>query len=115
METDGLGKVDNFMVTGVIGRNYSGLVQAGFCFKMGDAVSIASMLNMAKLCKAKVDCFESNTLVEGESADYTEQESEEEEVVLEQKEQEVTKEENPEEGESAESAPVAQEEKSEEE
>lgn len=115
VETDGLGKVDNFMVMGIIGKNYGSLVQAGFCFRMGDEVSIASMLNMAKLCKARVDCFEGNALVEGESADYTEQESEKEEVVLEQEKQEVAKEENPEEGELSESAPVAQDERSEEE
>ena len=72
VETDGLGKIDNFIVTGVIGENYGSLVQAGFCFKMGDAVSIASMLNMAKLCKAKVECFEGNALVVNESVDYTE-------------------------------------------
>lgn len=76
VETDGLGRIDNFMVTGVIGRNYSGLVQSGFFFKMGDAVSIASMLNMAKLCKAKVECFEGDVLVQDESADYVENEPE---------------------------------------
>lgn len=73
VETDGLGRIDNFMVTGVIGKNYSNLVQSGFCFKMGDEVSIASMLNMAKLCKAKVECFEGNALVQDESVDYTEE------------------------------------------
>ena len=29
VETDGLATINNFMVTGLIGKNYHGLVQAG--------------------------------------------------------------------------------------
>lgn len=76
VETDGLGKIDRFIVTGIIGRNYSGLVQAGFNFGVGDAVSIPVMLNMAKLCKADVKCYEGSVLVVDESMDCRENEPE---------------------------------------
>lgn len=33
VETDGLATINNFMVTGLIGKNYHGLVQAGLNFK----------------------------------------------------------------------------------
>ena len=45
VETDGLATINNFMVTGLIGKNYHGLVQAGLNFKMGDEVTIPMMLN----------------------------------------------------------------------
>ena len=33
--TDGLATINNFMITGLIGKNYSGLVSAGLNFKIG--------------------------------------------------------------------------------
>lgn len=71
VETDGLGTINNFMVTGVIGENYGGLVHAGLAFKMGDEVNIAEMLNAAKRCECKVECYEGNKLIVNESADFT--------------------------------------------
>lgn len=71
VETDGLGTINNFMITGLIGKNYSGLVSAGLNFKMGDEVTIPTMLNMAKTCKCKVECYEGNELIIDESADFT--------------------------------------------
>lgn len=71
VETDGLAAINNFMVTGLIGQNYGGLVHAGFAFKMGDTVSIPEMLNAAKRCECKVECYEGGTLIIDESADFT--------------------------------------------
>lgn len=71
VETDGLGTIDNFMVTGVIGQNYGGLVHAGLNFQFGDEVSIAEMLNAAKRCQCKVECYEGNKLIVNESEDFT--------------------------------------------
>ena len=69
--TDGLAAINNFMVTGLIGQNYGGLVHAGLAFKMGDTVSIPEMLNAAKRCECKVECYEGGTLIIDESADFT--------------------------------------------
>lgn len=66
VETDGLAAINNFMVTGLIGQNYGGLA-----FKMGDTVSIPEMLNAAKRCECKVECYEGGTLIINESADFT--------------------------------------------
>lgn len=71
VETDGLATINNFMVTGLIGQNYGGLVHAGLAFKMGDTVSIPEMLNAAKRCECKVECYEGGTLIIDESADFT--------------------------------------------
>lgn len=71
VETDGLVAINNFMVTGLIGQNYGGLVHAGLAFKMGDTVSIPEMLNAAKRCECKVECYEGGTLIIDESADFT--------------------------------------------
>ena len=71
VETDGLATINNFMVTGLIGKNYHGLVQAGLNFKMGDEVTIPMMLNAAKTCECKVECYEGNELIIDESADFT--------------------------------------------
>lgn len=71
VETDGLGTINNFMVTGVIGENYGGLVHSGLAFKMGDEVNIAEMLNAAKRCECKVECYEGNKLIVNESVDFT--------------------------------------------
>ena len=71
VETDGLATINNFMVTGLIGKNYHGLVQAGLNFKMGDKVTIPMMLNAAKTCECKVECYEGNELIIDESADFT--------------------------------------------
>ena len=71
VETDGLAAINNFMVTGLIGQNYGGLVHAGLAFKMGDTVSIPEMLNAAKRCECKVECYEGNELIIDESADFT--------------------------------------------
>lgn len=72
VETDGLGGINNFMVTGLIGSNFGDIVAAGFNLKMGDSVTIAEMLNIAKACKCKVTCYEGNRFLVNESADYTE-------------------------------------------
>ena len=71
VETDGLAAINNFMVTGLIGQNYGGLVHAGLALKMGDTVSIPEMLNAAKRCECKVECYEGGTLIIDESADFT--------------------------------------------
>lgn len=71
VETDGLAAINNFMVTGLICQNYGGLVHAGLAFKMGDTVSIPEMLNAAKRCECKVECYEGSTLIIDESADFT--------------------------------------------
>ena len=71
VETDGLAAINNFMVTGLIGQNYGGLAHAGLAFKMGDTVSIPEMLNAAKRCECKVECYEGGTLIIDESADFT--------------------------------------------
>lgn len=71
VETDGLATINNFMVTGLIGKNYHGLVQAGLNFKMGDEVTIPMMLNAAKTCECKVECYEGNEPIIDESADFT--------------------------------------------
>jgi hypothetical protein len=71
VETDGLAAINNFMVTGLIGQNYGGLVHAGLAFKIGDTVSIPEMLNAAKRCECKVECYEGGTLIIDESADFT--------------------------------------------
>lgn len=71
VETDGLATINNFMVTRLIGKNYHGLVQAGLNFKMGDEVTIPMMLNAAKTCECKVECYEGNELIIDESADFT--------------------------------------------
>ncbi len=71
VETDGLGTINNFMITGLIGENYGNMVYAGFSFGMGDSVTIAEMLNMAKAIEAKVECYEGDKLIVDESADFT--------------------------------------------
>ena len=71
VETDGLAAINNFMVTCLIGQNYGGLVHAGLAFKIGDTVSIPEMLNAAKRCECKVECYEGGTLIIDESADFT--------------------------------------------
>lgn len=71
VETDGLGTINNFMITGLIGENYGNMVHAGFSFGMGDSVTIAEMLNMAKAIEAKVECYEGDKLIVDESADFT--------------------------------------------
>lgn len=71
VETDGLGTINNFMITGLIGDNYGNMVHDGFSFGMGQSVTIAEMLNTAKTIKARVDCYEGNTLIIDESADFT--------------------------------------------
>lgn len=71
VETDGLAAINNFMVTGLIGQNYGGLVHAGLAFKMGDTVNIPEMLNAAKRCECKVECYEGGTLIIDESTDFT--------------------------------------------
>lgn len=71
VETDGLRTINNFMITGLIGKDFSGLVSAGLDFKMGDEVSIPIMLNMAKTCECKVECYEGGELIIDESADFT--------------------------------------------
>lgn len=76
VETDGLGGINNFMVTGLIGSSYGDIVAAGFHLQMGDSVTIAEMLNIAKACKCKVACYEGNRLLVNESADYSEGASE---------------------------------------
>ena len=72
VETDGWGGINNFMVTGLIGSNFGDIVAAGFNLNMGDSVTIAEMMNIAKACKCKVACYEGNRLLVNESADYTE-------------------------------------------
>lgn len=71
VETDGFGTIDNFMVTGLIGSNYGGLVHDGLSFKMGDRVSIAMMQNVAQACACKVECYDGDKLLVAESVDYT--------------------------------------------
>lgn len=70
------------MVTGLIGQNYGGLVHAGLAFKMGDTVSIPEMLNAAKRCECKVECYEGGTLIIDESADFTGGEPEPKGIIL---------------------------------
>lgn len=76
VETDGLGEINNFMVTGLIGKNYGSIIEAGLPFKMGDEVTIPMMLNAAKVCKCKVECYEGNQLIIDESVDFSEGEPE---------------------------------------
>lgn len=71
VETDGLGTIDNFIVTGVLGKDYVSLIEAGFNLRMGDTVSSSTMMNIAKKCKCRVDCYEGNQLVIDESVDFT--------------------------------------------
>ena len=71
VETDGLKTINNFMVTGLIGKNYGGLVSAGLAFKMGDEVTIPEMINAAKRCQCKLETYEGNTLIIDESVDFT--------------------------------------------
>lgn len=71
VETDGFGSIDNFMVTGLIGTNYAGMVHDGLDFKMGDRVSIAKMQNVAQLCSAKLEVYDGDTLIEAESVDFS--------------------------------------------
>lgn len=71
VETDGMAAINNFMVTGLIGENYGGLVHAGLAFKMGDEVNIPEMLNAAKRCECKVECYEGGKLIIDESGDFT--------------------------------------------
>lgn len=71
VETDGLKTINNFMVTGLIGKNYGGLVSSGLTFKMGDEVTIPEMINAAKRCKCKLETYEGNTLIVDESVDFT--------------------------------------------
>lgn len=82
VETDGLAAINNFMVTGLIGQNYGGLVHAGLAFKMGDTVSIPEMLNAAKRCECKVECYEGGTLIIDESADFTGGDPEPKEIIF---------------------------------
>lgn len=74
VETDGLGKINDFIVTGVISETgYSALTQEGFDFRMGDVLTIASIQNIAKVCKCSVECYEGGVLVADETNDYTEE------------------------------------------
>lgn len=70
VETDGLGTINNFMVTGLIcpkGMTYKDIVEAGFDLKMGDSVSSAQILNVAKATGCEVRCYEGDKLIEDES------------------------------------------------
>ena len=70
VETDGLGTINNFMVTGLIcpkGMTYKDIVEAGFDLKMGDSVSGAQILNVAKATGCEVRCYEGDKLIEDES------------------------------------------------
>lgn len=72
VETDGLGKINDFIVTGVIAvKPYPTIIAAGFNFKMGDTATIASMQNVAKICECKIECYEGGKLVTDETNDYT--------------------------------------------
>ncbi len=71
VETDGFGSIDNFMVTGLIGSNYDGMVHDGLDFKMGDRVSIAKMQNVAQACSAKLEAYDGDKLIEAECVDYS--------------------------------------------
>ena len=72
VETDGLGKINDFIVTGVItAKPDPTIIAAGFNFKMGDTVTIASMQNVAKICECKIECSEGGKLVADETNDYT--------------------------------------------
>ena len=57
VETDGLAAINNFMVTGLIGQNYGGLVHAGLAFKMGDTVSIPEMLTLQVVNLSRRELF----------------------------------------------------------
>lgn len=70
VETDGLGTINNFMVTGLIcpkGMTYKDIIEAGFDLKMGDSVSSAQILNVAKATGCEVRCYEGDKLIEDES------------------------------------------------
>lgn len=71
VETDGLGTINNFMITGLIGKNYGSIVAAGLDFNMGQSVTIAEMVNAAKKTKCKLECYEGNKLIVDESGDFT--------------------------------------------
>lgn len=71
VETDGLSTINNFMVTGLIcpkGMTYKDIVEAGFDLKMGDSVSSAQILNVAKATGCEVRCYEGDKLIEDESS-----------------------------------------------
>ena len=63
VETDGFGSLDNFMVTGLIGSNYGGMVHDGLDLKMGDRASIAKMQNVAQACSAKLEVYDGDKLI----------------------------------------------------
>lgn len=72
VETDGLGKINDFIVTGVISTTgYSTLIREGFDFKVGDTQTMAFMQNIAKVCECSVECYEGGVLVADETNDYT--------------------------------------------
>ena len=71
VETDGFGSIDNFMVTGLIGSNYGGMVHDGLDLKMGDRASIAKMQNVAQACSAKLEVYDGDKLIEAECVDYS--------------------------------------------
>lgn len=73
VETDGFGSISNFMITGLIGENFSGLVQAGFNLQTGYSATIAEMMNLAKVCKCQLVCYDGDKVVEDESVDFTEE------------------------------------------
>lgn len=72
VETDGFGTINNFMVTGLIGKDYGGLVSDGMMLKMGDVVTIPMILNIAKGCKCKVEAYDGDQYIVEESGDFTE-------------------------------------------
>lgn len=72
VETDGLGKINDFIVTGVISETgYSALIREGFDFRMGDTLTIASIQNIARVCECSVECYEGGVAVLDETNDYT--------------------------------------------
>ena len=72
VESDGLGKINDFIVIGVIAaKPYPTIIAAGFNFKMGDTATIASMQNVAKMCGCKIECYEGGKLIANETNDYT--------------------------------------------
>lgn len=72
VETDAFGSINNFKVIGVIGDT-DHFIPLGFNLKTGDDVNIGTMLNLAKLCKAKLNCYEQDKLVVEESKDYSDE------------------------------------------
>lgn len=70
VETDGIGSINNFMVTGVIGLKPIGseLVRSGFDVKMGDSTSVASLINLAKKCECDLVVYGDNDKIDSEAS-----------------------------------------------